>query len=180
MKYRSLLWLAVLLPIAAGKEKRGRYVPVEEAPPADDRKDHRALQSNNNRVVGIAYECNDNNFRVNQGKGRNYLPGDEIKVCIRPESRTELRGIVMRSVDSMNFIGGGSGISQRVIEFGKEAFDTLAICVPGQLVCSFRTKLTEQLFWGLEGNEVNITGVALVSPMQVANEWKTHVDPRLI
>ena len=62
----------------------------------------------------------------------------------------------------MNFIGGGSGISQKVIEYKKEFFTTLSKCVPGQLVCSFKTTLKEDLFWGIEGDEVNVTGVALV------------------
>jgi len=161
MKYLSLLWLSALLSIAAGKEKRGRYVPVEKTP--SDDKDHRALQSNNNRVTGTAFECNDSDFPLPESRLRMYAPGDVIKVCIKPEIRTEKRGIVMRAVDSANFIGGGSDISQKVIEFKKEAFSTLALCVPGQLVCSFRTKLQEELFWGLEGDEVNITGAALVT-----------------
>eukprot|EP00526_Cylindrotheca_closterium_P018807 CAMPEP_0113643366 /NCGR_PEP_ID=MMETSP0017_2-20120614/22802_1 /TAXON_ID=2856 /ORGANISM="Cylindrotheca closterium" /LENGTH=363 /DNA_ID=CAMNT_0000554877 /DNA_START=8 /DNA_END=1099 /DNA_ORIENTATION=+ /assembly_acc=CAM_ASM_000147 len=159
MKYFSLLWLSVVLSMVGAKEKRGRYVPIEE-PKSDD---HRALQSNNNRVTGIAYECNDNDFPLELPKVRRYAPGDVIRVCLKPEIRTEKRGIVMRAVDTMNFIGQGSGISQKVVEFKKEAFTTLSLCIPGQLVCSFKTKLREELFWGLEGDEVNITGVALVT-----------------
>lgn len=166
MKYLSLLvWLSALLSLVAASEKRGRYVPIVVEPKqAAEEGDHnsRALQSNNNRVTGIAYECNDNDFPLDLPKVRRYTPGDIIKVCVKPEIRTENRGIVMRAVDTMNFMGEGSGISQKVIEFKKEAFKTLALCVPGRLVCSFKTELTEELFWGLEGDEVNITGVALV------------------
>ncbi|KAL3939368.1 MAG: hypothetical protein SGBAC_005890 [Bacillariaceae sp.] len=167
MKYLSLLvWLSALLSLVEASEKRGRYVPIlAEEPRQAAEGDHnsRALQSNNNRVTGIAYECNDNDFPVDLPKVRRYAPGDIIKVCVKPEIRTENRGIVMRAVDTMNFMGEGSGISQKVIEFKKEAFKTLALCVPGRLVCSFKTELREELFWGLEGDEVNITGVALVT-----------------
>jgi len=140
------------------KAKRNRYLPIEEEAP-----ENRRLQSNNNRVLGIAYECDDFDFPLELPKIRRYRPGDIIKVCIKPEVRTERRGIVMRSVDTMNFIGEGSGISQKVIEYKKEFFTALSKCIPGQLVCSFKTTLKEELFWGLEGDEVNVTGVALVT-----------------
>jgi len=157
----TLFWLYALLSSVTAKGKRSRYLPIEK--PEANNNDHRALQSNNNRVLGIAYECNDNDFPLDLPKVRRYEPGDIIKICIKPEIRTERRGIVMRTVDTMNFMGESSGISQKVIEFKQEYFTTLALCVPGQLVCSFKTKLREELFWGLEGDEVNITGVALVT-----------------
>ncbi|CAJ1945463.1 unnamed protein product, partial [Cylindrotheca closterium] len=120
MKYLTLLWLSALIAAVGAKEKRSRYVPIDNpSQNQNDPNNHRALQSNNNRVTGIAYECNDNDFPLDLPKVRRYVPGDVIKVCVKPEIRTENRGIVMRAVDTMNFIGESSGISQKVIEFKK-------------------------------------------------------------
>lgn len=157
MKVWSLIWLSAMLTTAT-EAGRSRYVPNH------GEIDHRELQSDNVRVIGKAYECTDNDFEIPEGDFRDYEPGDLVKFCIKPDIRSENRGIVMRSIDRMNLKGEGSGRTQRLIENKREKFTTLALCIPGQLVCSFRTRLSEELFWSAEGEDfVNITGVALVS-----------------
>jgi hypothetical protein len=154
MKYWSLLWLSAML--AAAEAGRSRYVPNSES-------DHRELQSDNVKVTAKAYECTENDFEIPEAQVRDYEPGAIVKICIKPDRPSENRGIVMRSIDQMNFIGEGSGYGQPVIEGNREKFTTLALCIPGQLVCSFKTKLNEDLFWSRDGDTTNITGVALVS-----------------
>jgi hypothetical protein len=154
MKYWSLLWLSAML--AATEAGRSRFVPNSES-------DHRELQSNNVRVTGRAYECTENDFEIPEAEVRDYKPGTVVKICIKPDVPSENRGIVMRSIDEMNLKGEGYGKTQPVIEEKREKFTTLALCIPGQLVCSFKTKLSENLFWSPDGDTTNITGVAMVS-----------------
>jgi hypothetical protein len=155
MKYRSLLWLSAML--GAAEAYRSRYVPISES-------DHRELQSDNVKVTGVAYECTEQDFEIPAAAVRDYEPGTIIKICIKPDRPSENRGIVMRSIDQMNFKGDGYGtMTQPVIQGNREKFTTLALCIPGQLVCSFKTKLDERLFWSPDGDTTNITGVALVS-----------------
>eukprot|EP00980_Cylindrotheca_fusiformis_P030863 scaffold25535_cov117-Cylindrotheca_fusiformis.AAC.6 len=158
MKAWNVLWISATLNCAV-EAGRSRYVPNSDF-------GHRELFSDNVKVIGNVYECNEGDFEIpdaDQGF-RNYKPDDVVKICIKPDIRSQNRGIVMRAVDRVNMVGEGSRLNQPIIEDKKEKFNTLALCIPGQIVCSFKTRLNERLFWSADGFDfVNITVTAVVS-----------------
>jgi hypothetical protein len=161
MIYFIVSCLAAFLSASASSVS-GRYVPEWNRHPDNNKHHRRDLQSSVNRVQGHAYECLDNDLEKSlSGDHRDYKPGTIIRICVKPEIPTANRGVVMRSVDDFILRGEASSLTQKVIEGKREKYSALSLCVGGNLVCAFKVRLNEELFWG-EGEDTLITGTGLV------------------
>ena len=104
-----------------------------------------------------AYECDSVDQPVNRTSPLSI--GESIRVCVRPSQMAQKAGVYMRSFKSWSF--GGRGISQTAIDDnGKAADQTLALCFPGQLICSFKTVLSTAFF--LRDGTIHVSGEALL------------------
>jgi hypothetical protein len=132
----------------------------------------RILQSSAPRVVAEAYECDENEERIAADVIFPKRVGAEIRVCIAPNTPTRYRGVFIRSIQDFTFFKNGGTASQVVIADGVEsdARLTLLLCIPGAEICSFKTTLEPELFFG--GTDGNITGTGQVAMQE------GHLDRR--
>eukprot|EP00934_Nitzschia_sp_Nitz4_P000618 Nitzschia sp. Nitz4//scaffold31_size150131//124180//125553//NITZ4_002850-RA/size150131-processed-gene-0.119-mRNA-1//1//CDS//3329547725//618//frame0 len=122
----------------------------------------RKLQSSNNRVIAEAYECNEYLEELSAEELTAYKPiGYEIRVCIKPATPTRNRGIVMRSIDDFTWYRNYGAATQVAVKDKIDVDQTLLLCIAGQEVCSFKTKLADDLFYG--STNATITGAGSAS-----------------
>lgn len=128
----------------------------------------RKLQSSNNRVIAEAYECDEYLQEVSEEVALAYKPlGYEIRICVAPAAPTRNRGIVMRSIDDFTWYKAFGSAVQPAIQDKSDVANTLSICLAGQEVCTFKTKLIHDLFYGSTNGTITGTGTA---SMQVEEE----------
>jgi len=166
-----LLFLAAFVATASASGV-GRYIPQwdsvdnrEEKENQHQHQQQRDLQSSVNRVTGMVYECLPNDLPKLPLKGlRDYQPGSIIRLCIAPEVPTANRGIAMRYVDDFSLTGQDSNLRQLLVSGKNERYDTLSLCIKGQLVCSLKVRLLEELFWSnTPGESISIRAQGFVS-----------------
>jgi hypothetical protein len=123
----------------------------------------RILQSSAPRVVAEAYECDENEERIAADVIFPKRVGAEIRVCIAPNTPTSNRGVFIRSIEDFTFFKNGGTASQVVIADRVETDTrlTLLLCIPGAEICSFKTTLLPDLFFG--DTDGNITGIGEVA-----------------
>jgi len=138
--------------------------------PGEENPALRQLQSSNPRVIAEAFECDD----LLQPLPQALRPiGYEVRVCVEPNRPTRNRGIVMRSINSFTFYQNLGSAVQRAIVNGNELDQrTLLVCVAGELICSFKTKLDDDFFYMNTPNGT-VTGTGEVS-MEVEEEDGTR------
>lgn len=119
----------------------------------------RRLQSSNARVVAEAFECDEYQQKLPQEELDAYKPlGYEIRVCIQPVTPTRNRGIVMRSIDDFTWYKAqGSTVQPAVVKNIDQSL-TLAVCIPGRVVCTLKTKLLDDFFYNPKNGTVVGTG----------------------
>lgn len=101
------------------------------------------------RVIAEAYECDEYLEMVSEQERRAYKPIDyEIRVCIRPVTPTRNRGIVMRTIDDFTWYKSMGSTVQSAVRNKLDQPRTLAVCIPGRVICSFKTKLIDDFFYG--------------------------------
>jgi hypothetical protein len=123
----------------------------------------RILQSSAPRVIAEAYECDENQQEIAADVMFPKRMGAEIRVCIAPNTPTRNRGVFIRSIEDFKFFKNGGTASQVVIANRVETDTrlTLLLCIPGAEICSFKTTLVPDLFFG--GADGNITGTGEVA-----------------
>jgi hypothetical protein len=125
----------------------------------------RNLQSSNARVIAEAYECDEYLNALPDEESQTLKKIDyEIRVCIRPVTPTLLRGITMRSINEFTWFKPLGSTVQPAVRNGYDQPRTLQVCVPGRPICSLKTKLRDDFFFG--GTNATVTGTGTVS-MQV-------------
>jgi hypothetical protein len=127
-----------------------------------DNNNGRHLQSSNPRVIAEAFECDDNMEEIQDTTTPRKI-GHEIRICVQPNSPTRNRNVVMRSIDEFTFYKNFGSTMQKVIEnrVESESHLTLLLCIPGQTVCSFKTRMLDDFFYS--GSNGNATGSGTVS-----------------
>jgi hypothetical protein len=139
----------------------------------------RELQSSAPRVIAEAYECDDQNQEIQEGEPREI--GYEIRICIAPNTPTRLRDVYVRSIEDFTFFRVGGGASQNAIEKRAEVdTDTILLCLPGSLVCSFKTRLLDQLFYDNVNGTISASGEVNMQfgTGSAARMLRTQVVPR--
>jgi hypothetical protein len=132
----------------------------------------RELQSSAPRVIAEAYECDDQNQEIQAGEPREI--GYEIRVCVTPNTPTRQRDVFVRSIETFTFSQQGGDASQRVIESRVEVdTNTLLLCLPGSLVCSFKTRLSDELFHDNVNGTISGSG-------EVAMQFGTGLAARML
>lgn len=117
------------------------------------------------RVIAEAYECDEYLEMVSEQERKAYKPiGYEIRVCVRPVTPTRNRGIVMRSIDDFTWYKSMGSTVQSAVKDRLDQPRTLAVCIPGRVICTLKTKLIDDFFYG--GQNGTIVGTGTVS-MQV-------------
>ncbi len=138
---RHLLWIALQLLLSYTQ--------------ADDRQ----LQSSTPRVIAEAYECDEYLEMLSEEERLAYKPvGYEIRVCVRPVTPTRNRGIVMRTLDDFTWYKSFGSMVQSAIKNKVDQPRTLAVCIPGRVICTFKTKLYDDFFYGDTNGTVVGTG----------------------
>lgn len=152
MKYYSLsFWTAAVLFVTT----------THAATAATEGDDRRDLQSSNPRVIAEAYECDEYLQILPEEVRKAPKPlGYEIRVCVRPTTPTRNRGIVMRSVDEFTWFKSFGSTVQPAISKKADLPRTLQVCIPGRTVCSFKTSLLDDFFYGEKNGTVAGTGSA--------------------
>lgn len=111
--------------------------------------DDRQLQSNTPRVIAEAYECDEYLEMLSDEQRKAYKPvGYEIRVCVRPVTPTRNRGIVMRTLDDFTWYRSYGSTVQPAILNKADQPRTIQVCIPGRVICSFKTKLLDDFFYG--------------------------------
>jgi len=111
----------------------------------------RNLQSSNARVVAEAYLCDEflRELPEEELKAFRTLEEDrEVRVCVWPTRPTRNRGIVMRSIDQFAWFKQLGGVVQTAIRDKADVKGTISVCNPGEVICSFKTLLFEDFFYG--------------------------------
>eukprot|EP00980_Cylindrotheca_fusiformis_P028946 scaffold22680_cov107-Cylindrotheca_fusiformis.AAC.15 len=94
------------------------------------------------RLVG--YLCDDDNVEILDPEA--IWAGMSTKVCVTPDERARDAGMYMRAIDS--FVWSRETISQTAIfSHQKAALMTDVDCVPGMLICSFKTILKMPFYY---------------------------------
>jgi hypothetical protein len=124
----------------------------------------RRLQSSNARVVAEAFECDEYQQPVSDTTTPKPI-GYDLRICIQPSTPTRNRKIVMRSIDDWTFYKNFGSTVQKAVENKGEVGNTLMMCIPGQVICSFKTQLKDDFFFGATNGTVSGTGTV---SMQVA------------
>jgi hypothetical protein len=159
MKHSCSFWTAAVLFLATATTRTRA---------ADDSSDeHRELQSSTPRVIADAYECDEYLQILPEAQRKAFKPlGYEIRVCVRPNTPTRNRGIVMRTIDEFTWFKSFGATVQPAITNKADLSQTLQVCIPGRQICSFKTTLLDDFFYGETNGTVVGTGQA---SMQVAN-----------
>jgi hypothetical protein len=158
MKTRHLILLLLASLLASGSSGS---IEQQHHHHQQQQQQDRILQSSNPRVLGEIYECDELFQEVVDINPRPI--GYEIRICILPDRRTRQRDVVMRSIDEFTFYKNFGSAVQKVVDKGKENEEQLSIvlCVPGQLICSFKARLKNEFFY--DDDAGNITGSGTLS-----------------
>eukprot|EP00538_Stauroneis_constricta_P013206 CAMPEP_0119546638 /NCGR_PEP_ID=MMETSP1352-20130426/967_1 /TAXON_ID=265584 /ORGANISM="Stauroneis constricta, Strain CCMP1120" /LENGTH=569 /DNA_ID=CAMNT_0007591359 /DNA_START=146 /DNA_END=1855 /DNA_ORIENTATION=+ len=126
----------------------------------------RTLQSSALRVDAVMYECDVNNERIeDDGDSQNNKKkiGQFIKYCIQPSLVTQNRDVFLRSIESLMFVRNlpSQSVRQVLVENRVEQeATTLAVCIPGSVLCTVQTRLDGALFVGNSGQNVQVSVIA--------------------
>ena len=155
---RFLFWTALLFAAESGDTSTSTSASTSTITWKDDRK----LQSSNPRVIAESFEC-DEYLREIEDVTTPRTIGHEIQICVQPSFATRNRGVRMRSIDDFTFYKSFGSAVQQVIQDRSEVGEklTLVMCIPGNLMCSFKTRLTNEFFYSAVDS--NITGTGTVS-----------------
>jgi hypothetical protein len=92
-----------------------------------------------------AYECDQWNRPAPDPKAKRY--GTAMRVCVRPDLDARSMGVRMYGIESWNFTR--DEFTQSAVDHsGLPSADGLTViaCIPGSIVCSFRTEFIQEFF----------------------------------
>jgi hypothetical protein len=117
-----------------------------------------------------AYECDENNLPVVVPV---YEQGDALRICIKPDIRSQENGLYMRRIDSMYLSRLDiPGVIQYAVEGGQEDFYGMSkvLCTRGSTICRVETIIRAEFF--ASPGVITIGGIATL-------QFGTHSSRRL-